>query len=363
MNARVAVILVLLLAVLGGAALVHYQQERAREPASAATLGQPVLKGLQAAEIAAIRIVEPGATLTLQSKDGGWSIAERAGFPADIGKVRQFVVQALSLKVGQSEPIGDKDRARLNVDESGTRVEFSDAAGKSLGTLIVGKKYFKREVDDPAKARADGRFVALPGEPKTVYLVADALEQASAKSAQWIDRTSFQVEKVKTLEVRYPDTHALKGKGWRIERDGDNADWRLAGAQPGEQLDATKANSASYSLSLLELADVAPPEAKDTGLAQPIRVDATTLDGLAYEIRVGKLAGDSYYVRFSSSGTLQKDPQAKGGDAERITKLEERLPREKLLSDHVLLVPKAKLDDTLKPRAELLEKPEESDKK
>ena len=30
--------------------------------------------------------------------------------------------------------------------------------------------------------------------------------------------------------------------------------------------------------------------------------------------------------------------------------------REKLLADYVLLVPKSKLEDTLKPRAELLEK-------
>ena len=35
--------------------------------------------------------------------------------------------------------------------------------------------------------------------------MSDPLTQASANSAEWIDRTSFQVEKVKTLELRYPD--------------------------------------------------------------------------------------------------------------------------------------------------------------
>ena len=34
----------------------------------------------------------------------------------------------------------------------------------------------------------------------------------------------------------------------------------------------------------------------------------------------------------------------------------ERLPRDPVLSGYVLLVPKSKLEDTLKPRAELLEK-------
>ncbi|HJT61453.1 MAG TPA: DUF4340 domain-containing protein [Burkholderiales bacterium] len=337
MNARVAAILVVLLGVLGGAALLYQHQERGRRPDNAGTLGRTLLKDLQAADIAAIRIVEPKATLTVQRKDDRWVIAERADFPADVAKVREFVLKAIGLKVGQSEPLGDKDRGRLNLDASGTRVEFKAADGKNLAAFTVGRKYFKREVDNPGKATPDGRFIALPGEPGTAYLVGDALTQASANTADWIDRTSFQVEKVKTLEVRYP-----AGGGWRIERAGDNADWKLAGARPDEKLDVSRANAASYSLQLLELADVAPKDVADTGLDKPIAIDATTLEGLTYAIKVGKLAGDNYYVSFTSSGNH---------------KSEDKAAREKTLSQHVLLIPKSKLEDTLKPRAELLEKP------
>ena len=349
MNARVAVVLVVLLAALGGGALVYNYQERSQRADNVGTLGRVLLKDLKAADIATIRIVEPKSTLTLQRKEDGWTIAERRGFPADVGRVRDFVLKTLQLKVGQSEPIGEKDRARLNLDASGTQVEFNAADGKSLGKLTVGKKYFKREVENPDKAAADGRFVTLPAEAGTVYTISDPLAQASAKSAEWIDRTSFQVEKVKTLDVRLSS-----GDAWRLERAADNAAWKLAGIKPGEKLDTGRANAATYTLSLLELADVAPDDVKDTGLDKPTLVNATTLDGLAYEIKVGALVGDSYYVRFSSSGSAPAE--ATGPDAERLKKLRERLPREKLLSDYVLLIPKSKLEDTLKPRAELLEK-------
>ena len=275
-------------------------------------------------------------------------IAERRGFPADVSRVREFVLKILGLKVGQSEPIGEKDRARLNLDASGTQVEFNGADGKPLAKLTVGKKYYKREVENPDKAPADGRFVALPSDAGTVYVISDPLAQASAKSAGWIDRTSFQIEKVKTLELRPPT-----GEAWRLERAADNADWKLIGIKPGEKLDTGRANAATYTLSLLELADVAADDAKDTGLDKPTLVNATTLDGLTYAIKVGSLVGDNYYVRFSSSGS---PAEASGADAERLKKLRERLPREKLLADYVLLVPKSKLEDTLKPRAELLEK-------
>jgi hypothetical protein len=329
MNARVAAILVVLLVVLGGAALLYYQEERARRPANVETLGQTLLKDLKAADIVAIRIAEPGSTLTLQRKESGWTLAEREGFPADLGKVHEFVVKAIGLKVGQSEPIGEKDRARLELDASGTQVEFLASDAKSIGKLAVGKKYFRKEVDNPDQAPADGRFVALPDDPKMAYLVSDPLAQATTRSADWIDRSSFKVEKVKTLELRYPG-----GGGWRVERSGDNADWKLEGARPGAKLDIPKVNAASYSLSLLELADVAPKGAPDTGLDKPTLINATTLEGVSYEIKVGGMQGDNYYVSFRSSSEQ---------------------PRDKLLSEHVLLIPKAKLEDTLKKRAELLE--------
>jgi uncharacterized protein DUF4340 len=348
MNARVALILVVLLAVLGGGALLYYQQERTRRPENVGALGRTLLRDLKAADIAAVRIVEPKAMLTVQRKDDRWVIAERADFPADLAKVREFVLKAIGLKVGQSEPIGDQDRARLNLDASGTQIEFAAADGKPLARLIVGKKYFKREVDHPDKAIADGRFVILPGEARTVVLVSDPLAQATARSSEWIDRSAFQVERVKSLELRYPG-----GGGWRIERKADNADWKLAGARRGEKLEAAKANAASYSLSLLELADVAPRDAKDTGLEQPTLIEARTLDGLGYSIKVGRLEGENYYVSFTPSGTLA--PAGEKG-AERIKRIEERLPREKLLSQYVLLIPKSRLEDTLRKRAELLGK-------
>jgi hypothetical protein len=336
MNARVVAILVVLLVVLGGAALLLQHEDAARQPQNAGTLGQPLLKNLKAAEVTTIRIVEPKATLSLVRKEDGWTIAERAGFPADLARVREFVIKALELKVGQSEPISEPDRARLNLDASATRLEFDGAGGKALGRLTIGKKYFRREVDNPERAAADGRFVALPEAPQLVYVVSDPLALATAKSADWIDRTAFQVVKVKSLAVRYPD-HS----GWRLERAGENAPWKLDGRKAGEKVDTSRANAATYSLSLLELADVAPKDAASatTGLDKPTTLDAVTLDGRRYAIRVGKLAGDNYYVAFQSSAGTDK-------------------PREKMLSDYVLLVPKSKLEDTLKKRAELLEKKE-----
>ena len=332
MNARVAAILVLLLVVLGGAALLIQREDAARRPQNAAALGQPLLKDLKAADIAKIRIKEPKSTLTLSKKDDAWVIAEREDFPADVAKVREFVIKMVELKVTQSEPIGEKDRARLNLDASSTQVEFDGADGKPLAKLLVGKKLFRTEPENPEKALGDGRFVMLPGDDKSVLMISDPLLQATAKTSQWIDKHSFQIELVKTLELRYPG-----GESWRLERASDNGPWKLSGTLgSGEQVDTSKANAATYSLGLLDLADVASqglsPEA--TGLDKPIRLDATTLKGLSYAVQIGKLEGENYYVKLISGGAEKDKP----------------------LAQRVLLIAKSRLEDTLKKRTELIEK-------
>ncbi|MEK6243898.1 MAG: DUF4340 domain-containing protein [Pseudomonadota bacterium] len=353
-------VLLILLIALGGGALLVRQQAGSQKPADAGTLGQPLLKGLQASQVASIVIRQPKDAITIAKKDERWTIAERGGFPADLDKVRDFVVKAIALKIGQSEPIGEKDRARLLLDAGGTAVEFLGADGKPLARLTAGKKYFKTEPENPEKANGDGRYVALPGDEKRVLVVADPLAQASTRTADWISKAGFAAEKVKTMEVRAADG-AATGSSWRIERSGDNADWKLAGARGDEKLDISKANAASYSLSLIELADIAPANARpeETGLDKPTLVTATTLDGLTYTLQMGKLSGENYYATVTIAG----EPRPEGKDAEeRLKKINERLPREKALAGYTLLIPKSKLEDIVKKRSELLAKKEEKKK-
>ena len=357
MNARVAAILLVLLVLLGGGALYYFQQARTAKPAGIGALGKPLLKDLKAADIASIQIREPQGALTLERKDTGWTIAERAGFAADLERVREFVVKAIELKVGQAEPLGAADRKRLKLDDSATRVEFRGVDGKALTTMLVGRKYFKTEPDNPDRAIGDGRFILLPADDKTVYIVSDPLSQASAKSADWISRAGFSAEKVRSLEYA-----PQGGEGWKLERASEEAGWTFSGAKGADKAEPTKANSAAYSLANVDLADVVGKDVKpeETGLATPAVLTGVTFDGLTYTLRLGALKGDNYYATVAVAG----EPKPEGKDAEeRAKKLAERLPRERALAPYTLLVPKSRVEDALKPRAELLAKKEEPDEK
>ena len=80
MNKKFVAILGVLVLVMGGGALLVFMQGQSAKPAVTAQLGQPLLKGLKASDVASIVIREPKQTLTLVKKDDRWTIAERNGF-------------------------------------------------------------------------------------------------------------------------------------------------------------------------------------------------------------------------------------------------------------------------------------------
>jgi hypothetical protein len=356
MNARIAGILVALLVLLGGGAL-YYQQMQRERPSGVGALGKPLLQNLKVADVASVAIREPQGTLTLERKDAGWSVAERGGFPADVERVREFLLKAIELKVGQAEPVGAADRKRLQLDDAATRVEFRGADAKPLAVLHVGRKYFKSEPENAVKAPGDGRFVMLPAEEKTVYIVSDPLAQATTKSSEWIARAGFSAEKAQSVEMSRP-----AGDGWKLERASEDEPWKLAGAKGNEKVDLPRANAAAYALANIDIVDVAPKDVKpeETGLGSPTVLTATTFDGLTYTLKVGALKGENFYASAAVAG----EPKPQGKDAEeRSKKLAERLPRVRARAGRTLLVARSRIEDALKPRAELLAKEDPKEKK
>ena len=70
-------------------------------------------------------------------------------------------------------------------------------------------------------------------------------------------------------------------------------------------------------------------------------------------MKLGKAAGDNIYASVAVAG----EAKASGPDAaERGKSIAARLPREKALAAHALLIAKSKFEDILRRRAELLEK-------
>lgn len=379
MSARMLAVLVGLLVLLGGGAAWYYRQDN--RSTTVESLGKPLLADLKAAQVATIEIQQPDGTLTLARKGERWVIAERADFPADATKVRDFLLKLIELKIGQNEPLAATDRPRLQLAETGkegaaTRLVLKAADGKLLGTLLVGKKYFKGATPDNAdRVPGDGRFVMLPTTTDRVFIVSDPLAQASAKTALWVQTDGIAVANPVMMEMRFHD-----GERWRINKLDGNQGWKLDPLKPGEKAEQSKLSGAAYGLYELKISDVAAPGLSDAdaGLDKAITVTAESQEGARYVLKLGKPREQdaAIHARITVEKAPEVQPRVPYKDEkpedkekydkeyyERFAKDQNRYAREKALAAWTVMIPLKSLNEVLKRRADLLEKKDGGAKK
>src|SRR5689334_8884677 len=146
MNRKQFMLVLATLAVVGGAGLVllHHHQESWTAPA--AKTGARLLPNFRFNDVAAIR-VRGSSDFNVVRKNGIWCVPERDDYPANLHQIRDLLISIRDLKIVQSEPIGPSQLERVELNPpgkgagSGTLLEFKDAQGKTLDTLLVGKKH------------------------------------------------------------------------------------------------------------------------------------------------------------------------------------------------------------------------------
>ena len=369
MNRKQFLILVIALLVLGGAGLALFWQDIAAYRASGAKIGAKLLPGLKLNEVAQVHLQDAKSQVTLVKKDNAWLVRERGGYPANVQDIGDLLIKLAELKVVQSETVGESLLPRLDLaapgqrEGSGTLIEFKDAAGKPLASLILGKIILKKDPVNPLPSAQNGvpagRYVLVGKSNDTVIGVSDPLEGAHAVPGKWLAKDFFKADRIKTL--------ALAGEGaasWKITRDTEYGQWKFAAG--GGELDASAAVGATNALGGLSFTDVVvDPKPEDT--EKPVTVTAETFDNLTYTVKIArKKTGDEDYVSFTVSGEPPKQRVPEKGEkpdekarhdkefAATLKKLEARVASEQALAKWTYVVPAKSLSPLLKDRAQLV---------
>ncbi len=369
MNRKQFLILVIALLVLGGAGLALFWQDIAAYRASGAKIGAKLLPGLKLNEVAQVHLQDAKSQVTLVKKDNAWLVRERGDYPANVQDIGDLLIKLAELKVVQSETVGESLLPRLDLaapgqrEGSGTLIEFKDAAGKPLASLILGKIILKKDPVNPLPSAQNGvpagRYVLVGKANDTVIGVSDPLEGAQAAPGKWLARNFFKADRIKTL--------ALAGEGaasWKITRDTEYGQWKFASG--GGELDASAAVGATNALGGLSFTDVVvDPKPEDT--EKPVTVNAETFDNLTYTVKIArKKTGDEDYVSFTVSGEPPKQRVPEKGEkpdekarldkefAATLKKLETRVASEQALAKWTYVVPAKSLSPLLKERAQLV---------
>jgi len=371
MNRKQFLIMLALVAVLGGAGLAMFWKDLSGYKEAGAKIGAKVLPNLKAADATEIRLKDAKGEVTLVSKNGSWSVKERGGYPADVGEISELLAKLVEAKIVQSETVGASLYPRLNLGEpgkgegAGTLLELKDKAGKEIARLIFGKVSLKKDPGNPLPNAVDGvpagRYVLVPGSAsQNVVVVSDPFASVEARAGRWLAKNFFKADRIRTLTV---------GEGaaqWKITRELEYSQWKFAaGAGP---LDPSAAVGAVNALGQLAFSDVAA-DAKVEGEGVKTIV-AETFDNLTYTIKVAKQkTGDDYLFNFVLTGeppktrTPEKDEKPdeikrRAEEYEKTLKvLEARSQFEKILGQWVYVMPAKALEPLLKDRAQMVVQP------
>jgi hypothetical protein len=382
MNRKQLVILLVLVALLGGAGLLMVKNQNASWKETNPAMGKKVLGDFPVNDVAHI-VLKHGTNEVNLAKTDVWRVRERNNYPANYSEISDFLLKVRDLKIVQSEKVGPSQLQRLWLTPgTGTnsvlQVDFKDQKEKTIRTVLLGKKHIRKQEgpspmggmgDMGDEGWPDGRYVKT-ADSDNVTLISESFANIEPKPDQWLNKDFFKIEKVRSVAVAFPNAT----NSWKLTRETETGDWKLADAKPGEELDKTKSSSVANPLSSPSFTDVAITATPES-LEKPTIASIETFDNFSYTLKAGQKTNDNYLLAMTVTVQLPKERTAgkdeKPEDKEKLDKefkekqkkLEEKLAQEKAYEKWVYQVSSWTVDPLLKERSQLLVEKKEEPKK
>jgi hypothetical protein len=371
MNLKQLGILIVLVVVIGGAGLMLHNKQKSSWTGGGADVGKKLMgDAFPVNNVAHISVQHGTNSLNLVKQDDLWRVRERSGYPANFSQISDLLLKLRDLKIVQVEDIGPSQLGRMELapgqeTNPAVVVQFDDQADKPISTLVLGKKHMKKAAQ-PSQAGGedsfpDGRYVEVGTNSHQVALISDPLETLDANPDTWLNKDFFKVEKPKSIEVDFPVTT----NSWKLTRETEAGDWKLANTNAGEELDSAKLSGVTSPFGSPTFSSVLPG-VKLEGTNKPTVVKIDTFDGFDYTINVGEKTNDDYFVTLTVSGKPVPEPAAAKDEKPEVKamlenqfrdvqqKAADKLKQEQAYQQWTYLVPGYAVDPVLKERSQLL---------
>jgi len=236
--------------------------------------------------------------VTLKRSGDGWQVAERSNYPADLGKLREYLYKLADAKVLDSKTANPKRYADLGVEDP------IDPNAKSLLVTLGGLKEAPRLILGLYNGQGGGgTFVRREGEAQSLLASGNLL--AEKDPAAWIRHDLLDVDaaKIKTVELT-----GLDGKILRVYKDqAGDSNFKIADVPKGrEPASDFVANSLGTGLSNLRADDVAAT--KDAPAPDKVyKAHYFGFDGLIVDVTAWEADGKSRAQFAASVDAAQLD--------------------------------------------------------
>lgn len=224
--------------------------------------------------------------VTLTRSAEGWQVPQRAGWPADTGKLRDYLLRlALAQRV----------EAKTALPENYSRLGVEDVAGEGAlgaGLDISGGGEPLALIIGLNNRQGKGSYVRVPGDAQS--WLADLDIAPERKAENWLQRDLIDVDPRRIVAIQITPA---KGEVIALARSASNdTQWALAGLPKGKHVVQSAVDGMDGFLQGLRLEDVAKAEGEPP--ADALHARFVTVDGLAIGLSLWQQA-DAAWGRFT----------------------------------------------------------------
>lgn len=295
MTSRKLLILGIVAVVAVGAGIWLAQRQTSTPASETAVLYPELKKELDA--ITAVRIVKAGGTPAVELKRQiGWTVSERANYPADEAKLRKLITSLADAKLVEEKTSNPESYATLGVED------ISNAAAGGIQIEIDGPKQPLKLIIGKQGSRGQSQYVRRTGEPQS-WLVNKDID-TSASADQWLRKSIVDVsaDRVQSAEVTVAGAKPYAA----VKKSRADADFTVEGLPKGKKLSSpSAADSFATALAGLTLSDVQSASAMSSEPAA--RATIKTFDGLVAEASGWKQDEKRYIALKTSYDSAQAE--------------------------------------------------------
>jgi hypothetical protein len=265
-----------------------------RQPQETLAGGGPLVPGLAEGinQVSQLKITgaENLVIATLNRGENGWTVAEKNGYPADVAKIREYL-----LKLSEAVEIEAKTADPANYPKLGVE-EISAKEAKGALVEIVGlPQPVKLIIGNFSGVGGDGTYVRRADQPQS--LLAKGNIAVDKVAANWLVRDILDIPSTRVRQT----TIESEGKTLRVFKDeAGEANYRVADVPKGREVASEfVANGIPAVLGGLRFDDVLPLAGAEPGDARTFKLAYTMFDGVVVDALAWERDGKDY-ARFSA---------------------------------------------------------------
>ena len=257
-------------------------------------------------------------TITLERGKDAWGVKEKAGYRANVEKVKEAIVGLMELRIHEPKTKTPELYERLGLqdkDQEGSpskTVTMKTTDNPEVTKLIVGNQ-------KPSKAnpRLSDIYVRKPDDPQT-WLVTGNLTLETVPD-EWLDKEviALPTKRVRQVTVTHP-----KGETLHLEKaKPEDLDFDLGTIPSGFKVTSPfNVNNVVGTLAQLELEDVKHQKAVDFTTNHGVSAVLETFDGLRLNVQTTKIEEQvwgKFSAEFDANLIQSKESSPKPEDSEK----------------------------------------------